>query len=202
VFFEKTITVSSTDTMINCWPLIAFSLLIASCQVMSNIVASSFTLQVLKSCRTGQCIAGSNNLVTVSVTTGQFGSTPCAPQQPFGLCPGSPLFEIGSYLNYSLTLLDLKSNAPINYTFSVPMKCKDGVISGILNTPISGYYRVTAIAFYNGLNPPQPGSIENLDCTNQPKEDDPMIVRIMPGSYAITHFCLRNAHIILLQPNS
>jgi hypothetical protein len=164
------------------WLLVAFSSLLATCHVMSNVVAPSFTLQVLKSCRTGQCIAGSNNEVTVGVTTGQFGGTPCAPQASFGRCPGEGLFEIGSFLNYSLTLLDLKSNAPINYTIEVPMKCNRGVLSGTLNTQISGYYRVTAIAFYNGLNPPQPGTIENFDCTNQPKEDDPMIVRIMPGS--------------------
>ena len=164
-------------------PLIAICLAfwMMPLQVYGQIVASSFSLQVLKSCKTGECIAGSNSVVKVSVTTGQLGSTPCDIQTPFGLCPGEPLFQIGSYINFSLILIDVKSNAPRNYAFDVPMTCKDGVITGKFLTLVSGYYRVQAIAFYNGNNPPRPGSIENLDCKNQIKDDDRMIVQIMPG---------------------
>ena len=163
------------------WLLIAYIFVLVFREVKTQLAASSFALQVLKSCKTGQCLAGSNNYVTVAVTTGQFGSSPCAPQTPLNVCPGQPLFEIGNFLNFSVILLDSKMNAPINYTVTVPMKCANGVLSGILNTQISGYYRVQAIGFYNGNNPPQPGSIENLDCNNQPREDDPMIIRIMAG---------------------
>lgn len=177
--------------------------LLAFREVQSQIVASSFSLQVIKSCKMGQCIAGSNIIVTVAVTTGQFGSSACAPQTRFSACPGAPLFDIGSFLNYSLILQDAKLNAPINYSISVPMKCDQGVLSGTLNTKISGYYRVQAIAFYNGNNPPQPGSIENLDCNNQPREDDPMMVFIMPGSSAlvlIVHFFPSSSSLCMLQP--
>ena len=164
------------------WLFIAFTFLHALCEVWGQSVASSFSLEVLKSCRSAdRCTAGSPSTVHVGVTTGQFGDSPCAPQVALGVCPGQGLFDIGSFINYTLTLLDVKSNAPINYTITVPMKCNGGKISGTFNTQISGYYRVKAVAFYNGLNPPQPGPIENLDCTNQPRENDPMIVLIIPG---------------------
>lgn len=170
-----------SESSMKIWPLIVSFFLIASHQVDSQSSASSFSLDVLKSCRTGECIAGSDGIVSVGVSTGQFGSSPCAPKVSLGVCPGEPLFRIGSFLNYSLILLDAKNNAPKNYSISVPMTCKDGVLKGVINTRISGYYRIQAIAFYNGNNPPNPGSIENLDCNNQPKNDDPMIVQIMPG---------------------
>jgi hypothetical protein len=167
------------------WLLIVSTFLLVFREVQSQIVASSFSLQVLKSCKMiNNCIAGANNVLTVAVTTGQFGASACSPQQSFNQCPGAPLFDIGSFLNFSVILQDPKINAPANYTITVPMKCKDGILSGFLNTKVSGYYRVRAIAFYNGNNPPQPGSIENLDCNNQPREDDPMMVYIMPGSSA------------------
>jgi hypothetical protein len=181
LFSQTTATYVGQSMIMKLLLLIVSTCLLAARDVLSQSAASSFSLQVLKSCKSGQCVAGLNNVVTVAVTTGQIGTSPCAPQTPFGLCPGAPLFNIGSFLNYSLILVDAKTNAPINYTIAVPMSCNNGIISGILNTRISGYYRVQAIAFYNGNDPPQPGSIENLDCNNQPREDDPMMVYIMPG---------------------
>jgi hypothetical protein len=184
------------------WLLIVTIFAVASLEVYCQSFSSSFSLDVLKSCRTGECIAGSNGIVSVGVSTGEFGSSPCAPKVSFGVCPGEPLFKIGSFLTYKLILLDAKNNAPRNYAITVPMTCTNGILRGVVNTRISGYYRIQAIAFYNGNNPPNPGSIENLDCTNQNRNDDPMIVQIMPGVYAFAGNYFQYFSLYLLQPTS
>ena len=168
--------------MLKLWLLIASAAFFVSRPVHGQS-GLSYSVQVLKSCKSGQCIAGSNGVVSLSVTTGELGSTPCAVQTKLPLCPGQPLFQIGSYMTYTLILLDSKANAPPNYKFTVPLTCKDGDISGTVNTKISGFYKVEVVAFYNGQNPARPGLLENVGCLNQPKELDAMIVQIMPGSH-------------------
>ena len=150
--------------------------------VSQEVHGLSFSVQVLKSCRRGQCVAGSNGVVNLAVTTGQLGNTPCAAQPALGLCPNAPSFDIASKIRYTLILLGAKANAPPNYNFTVPLTCNNGTISGTLNTRISGFYKVQAIAFYNKENPAEPGLLETVGCINQPTEEDPMIVQIMPGA--------------------
>ena len=162
------------------WFIIASAAFLVSQEVQAQ--GLSFSVQVLKSCRRGHCVAGSNGVVNLAVTTGQLGNTPCAAQPALGLCPNAPSFDIASKIRYTLILLDAKANAPPNYNFTVPLTCNNGVISGTLNTRISGFYKVQAIAFYNKVNPAEPGLLETVGCINQPTEEDPMIVQIMPGA--------------------